>query len=288
MKSNDKPESTEHAAGIAKRLRTIRIEKCLSIQEMASRIDCNRSYLYRLEAGIACNPSDRFLKRIATEFNVNLKWLQTGQGSPEIPRAFIPPTKPIINPEATGRPTAMKTDPQHSMDSQTQEFLQKLDQVRIENDWTWGYAAKQVGLSRTMLHFMRTGKHPVSKRALFKLSKLVNSSTDPRNDFPLNRQFPIGSEVTLPLPGLAGYTAFSERELLEFLAMALYEHRQHIASKLLPTIAEPEKRIALAHSLVAAEFILDQIGMATDSEEHQPTPAQTLAIGQMALTAGKA
>lgn len=44
--------------------------------------------------------------------------------------------------------------------------MQRLNALRRSRDWTWQQTAKAVGMSRTMIHFIKTGKHPVSRNAL--------------------------------------------------------------------------------------------------------------------------
>jgi transcriptional regulator with XRE-family HTH domain len=48
-------------------------------------------------------------------------------------------------------------------------FVSRLEKLRLIKGWTWDQVGEKLGLSRTMLHFIRTGKNPVSKKTEFKL-----------------------------------------------------------------------------------------------------------------------
>ena len=66
-----------------KRLRILRTERNWSLQQLAERLDCDRSYLSRLETGKATNPSTDFLRRAAAILGVNEEWLELGVGNPK-------------------------------------------------------------------------------------------------------------------------------------------------------------------------------------------------------------
>lgn len=65
---------------VVARLRWLREFKELSLQEFASRIDCDPGYLSKLENGKAGSPSERFIAGVAVIFWVNAEWLRTGKG----------------------------------------------------------------------------------------------------------------------------------------------------------------------------------------------------------------
>ena len=53
----------------------------------------------------------------------------------------------------------------------TIQFLERLDRLRLSNQWTSGEAAKAVGLSRTMLHYLRSGRNSVTDKVLYRLAE---------------------------------------------------------------------------------------------------------------------
>lgn len=64
---------------IGERVKKIRTDKGYSQQKFADKINLSKNFINLLESG-ARNPSERTLKDIAVEFNVNLNWLKTGEG----------------------------------------------------------------------------------------------------------------------------------------------------------------------------------------------------------------
>jgi transcriptional regulator with XRE-family HTH domain len=73
--------STGNAFG--KRLHILRTERNWSLQQLAERLDCDRSYLSRLETGKATNPSTDFVRGAAAVLGVNEQWLELGIGDPQ-------------------------------------------------------------------------------------------------------------------------------------------------------------------------------------------------------------
>lgn len=61
--------------------------KKMTQEEFASRLNLSRSFVNQVEVG-AKNPSDRTILDICREFNVNEKWLRTGEGE-----MFLPPDR---------------------------------------------------------------------------------------------------------------------------------------------------------------------------------------------------
>lgn len=62
------------------RIKKVRIENGLNQEEFGNRICIKKASVSRLESG-ENNPSDRTVKLICQEFNVNENWLRTGEGS---------------------------------------------------------------------------------------------------------------------------------------------------------------------------------------------------------------
>lgn len=77
----------ENSNSIGNRLRQIRKELGLTLQEFGSRAGFGRSYLSLLESGRAENPSQKFVKCVCSAFAIREQWLKTGQGEPFEPGA---------------------------------------------------------------------------------------------------------------------------------------------------------------------------------------------------------
>ena len=65
--------------GINDRIKEIRRDAGLSQQEFGEAINISGNSVYRIESG-SRGVSERTMKDICSEFNVNLEWLQTGAG----------------------------------------------------------------------------------------------------------------------------------------------------------------------------------------------------------------
>jgi transcriptional regulator with XRE-family HTH domain len=55
---------------------------------------------------------------------------------------------------------------------QAAEFMARLERVKENRDWSWQETAKAMELSRSMLHFIKTGKYSVSEKAAKRLHHL--------------------------------------------------------------------------------------------------------------------
>jgi hypothetical protein len=55
---------------------------------------------------------------------------------------------------------------------QNADFMARLDRVKQKHGWTWEQTARSLELSRSMLHFVKTSKYPVSEKAAKRLRKL--------------------------------------------------------------------------------------------------------------------
>jgi transcriptional regulator with XRE-family HTH domain len=67
----------------AQRLRLSRARHKWTLEEMAAKLGCGRSYLSRLENEKATNPSAEFIRKIASVCGINEQWLALGKGKPE-------------------------------------------------------------------------------------------------------------------------------------------------------------------------------------------------------------
>jgi transcriptional regulator with XRE-family HTH domain len=69
-------------------------------------------------------------------------------------------------------------------DEQTLSFLNRLDKLRLSERWTWEQAAKSIGLSRTMLHYLRSGRSSVTDKTLYRLAEAEKAAgvETPRGD----------------------------------------------------------------------------------------------------------
>lgn len=70
---------------ISERIRKIMDAKGINKSDLARIINVDRSYASRLAAGIR-EPSDRTISDICREFDINEKWLRTGEGDMYIPK----------------------------------------------------------------------------------------------------------------------------------------------------------------------------------------------------------
>ena len=58
------------------------------------------------------------------------------------------------------------------MQAQTEQnltFIRRVDELRFRKGWTVDAVCEKIGMSRTMLHFIRKGKNNATNKALFKL-----------------------------------------------------------------------------------------------------------------------
>jgi transcriptional regulator with XRE-family HTH domain len=65
---------------LAMRLQILRKGRKWTLQELAEKLGCGRSYLSRLETGKAKNPSTDFLRKASTVLGVSEPWLELGIG----------------------------------------------------------------------------------------------------------------------------------------------------------------------------------------------------------------
>lgn len=72
-------------------------------------------------------------------------------------------------------------------------FHARLEKLKLDRGWTGEQAAKALGLSRTMIHFIRSGKHGVTAKTWHRLEQAERSAQVTNENLP-------GSE---PLQGLA-------------------------------------------------------------------------------------
>ena len=54
----------------------------------------------------------------------------------------------------------------------SKNFIARAEQLREAKKWTWGQAADALGVSRTMVHFIKTGKNAVTDKVAYRLEKL--------------------------------------------------------------------------------------------------------------------
>lgn len=82
------------------RLKQIRLDAGLTQEELSSKIGLSRNFIAQMETGKK-KPSDRTIKDICRELNINEKWLRTGKG--EIKAALDPDDRLSINLSKLGR-----------------------------------------------------------------------------------------------------------------------------------------------------------------------------------------
>lgn len=66
------------------RMKKTRADAKLSMRAFAERIGVTSSSVAKLESG-ENNPSEQTIRAICKEFNVNRRWLETGEGDPYVP-----------------------------------------------------------------------------------------------------------------------------------------------------------------------------------------------------------
>lgn len=66
------------------RIKDIRMEQGMSMQKFGDTIGISPSGVAALESG-RNNPSEQTIRAICQEFNVNRRWLETGEGDPYVP-----------------------------------------------------------------------------------------------------------------------------------------------------------------------------------------------------------
>lgn len=64
------------------RVKWVRLQHTLTLQAFADRIGFDKSYVSRIEAGKAVNPTLDFISAISKEFGVSHAWLIDGSGKP--------------------------------------------------------------------------------------------------------------------------------------------------------------------------------------------------------------
>lgn len=67
------------------RIRLLRKKNEMTQEEFSVKIGLSRNFIAQIESGTKI-PSDRTIKDICREFNVNETWIRTGEGDPFLPR----------------------------------------------------------------------------------------------------------------------------------------------------------------------------------------------------------
>ena len=76
----------EDSAELSGRIKLLRGNLNLSIQEMADLVGCSKTHYFQIEEGILV-PSDMFLERLCKETGVNRKWLDSGKEPKKSPQS---------------------------------------------------------------------------------------------------------------------------------------------------------------------------------------------------------
>ena len=74
--------------GIPARLKGIRKRVGLTQQQFADQCGCHKNQVYRIETK-QTHPSEDFLKRVASTFNISYNWLMTGTGDMDMPNEAL-------------------------------------------------------------------------------------------------------------------------------------------------------------------------------------------------------
>lgn len=80
MRSTIKPAKKKRFVEVGKRLKNVRSSLKLSQSEMAHALNISNCYLSHIETGIG-NPGIEFFTKLIKEYNVNLNYLMSGDGS---------------------------------------------------------------------------------------------------------------------------------------------------------------------------------------------------------------
>jgi len=73
---------------IAKRARTLRIERGLTLKEAATQSGITKSHLWDFEMGRSCNPTLKMLNGLADTYGVSLSYLVSGEDITALSRAL--------------------------------------------------------------------------------------------------------------------------------------------------------------------------------------------------------
>src|SRR5205814_84463 len=88
--------------------------------------------------------------------------------------------------------------------SQNSAFVELVEKLALRNGWKIGRVVEEIGISRTMLHFIKTGKHGVTKKALSKLAKAWAQAESSNARF---KEARLRSNITLEqLAASSGYS----------------------------------------------------------------------------------
>lgn len=73
---------------IGSRIKQIRLLRKITQKDFAAAIGYSKKQVYSVESGKS-NPSDDFVRRVASCFNISYKWLTTGAGDIEVKEAIV-------------------------------------------------------------------------------------------------------------------------------------------------------------------------------------------------------
>ena len=137
------------SVSIYSRIENLRIHRDLSWDQTSEILRCNRSYFFHLKAGRK-EPSARFIARLARLEEESGIVLSTMDKTPD-------PKKPA---------KADEPGPENSMIC---NYTRRLDRLKAHHCATWGELAQIIGISRSMLDFIRLGQRDAGPKVLRKI-----------------------------------------------------------------------------------------------------------------------
>lgn len=113
---------------INKRLKQVRQSYGLTQQQFAESINVSRNYIGLIEIGQR-EPSDRTISDICREFNVNEKWLRTGEGSMFVPKTLYQEMGEIVQAASRVDPEKARKFFDYLLDGMTEADVMLMYQV---------------------------------------------------------------------------------------------------------------------------------------------------------------
>lgn len=113
---------------INKRLKQVRQSYGLTQQQFAETIKVSRNYIGLIEIGQR-EPSDRTISDICREFNVNEKWLRTGEGSMFVPKTLYQEMGEIVQAASRADPEKARKFFDYLLDGMTEADVILMYQV---------------------------------------------------------------------------------------------------------------------------------------------------------------
>jgi transcriptional regulator with XRE-family HTH domain len=56
--------------------------------------------------------------------------------------------------------------------SESKLIFARIQRLRLQNGWSWDQVSKELGVSKVMLHYVKTGQRSLSDKIIFRLEKV--------------------------------------------------------------------------------------------------------------------